>query len=329
MQHSTNRSIFLFLLLLLVWQGLFAQKPSKRAVRYFENVANIIKSNYFYIDSIDFLALKSKAKTFLLNAKKTKDTYPAIDTLLYNLYDKHSYFWRPRINKGIDSIFPLKYPTGYKLTENVAYIKVPPIVGHHSYVQYWADSLRNVYNNLESENIKGWIIDLRGNFGGDIHPMLTGLYPFFGDTIISSFQIKNIGKCEYIFSNGFLIESHLNNPVFTFQSYKNSSSLPDRRKVAVLIDNKVASSGEIVLIAFCDRPNTKTFGSQTAGIPTIVRNWALSDNAFLGIVVGEFLNKQKQGYQSAIKPNVYVAQRNDNSNFDETITKALEYLLDK
>jgi len=328
MRHSTHK-LNLLCVLCFTGQILFAQKPSKKAVRYFDKVADIIKNNYFYVDSIDFPILKSRAKTFLSNAKTTNESYPAIDTLVYNLHEKHSYFWRPRINNNLDSFFPLKYPTGYKLSDSIAYIKIPPMVGHYDSAQYWADSLRSVYNSLESEIIKGWVIDLRGNFGGNIHPMLTGLYPFFGDTVIASFLIKNMGKGEYIFSNGFLIETHLNKPVFTFQSYKKNSLQPDKRKVAILIDNKVASSGEIVSIAFCDRPNTKFFGTQTAGIPTIVRNWTLSDNAVLGIVVGVFLNKQKQEYHSALIPSVYVAQQNDNPNLDETITKALEYLLDK
>lgn len=328
MRHPTTKLILLSLLL-LAGQILFAQKPSKKAARYFEKVTDIIKGNYYFIDSINFSELKLRAKIFLSNAKSTEDTYPAIDTVLYNLYDKHSYFWKPLINNTIDSIFPLMYPTGYVLTGNIGYIKVPPMVGHNNLSQTWADSLRNIYNRIKSKNIIGWIIDLRGNFGGNVHPMLTGLYPFFGDTTIATFKIKNYGEGEYKFSNESLVESSSNKTLFAFQKYKTNNMLPDRRKVAVLINNEVASSGEIIAITFLDRPNTKLFGTPTAGIPTAVRNWTLPNGAILGIVIGAFIDKNRKEYLTSIKPAVNVAQRKDNSNFDETVIKATEYLLTK
>jgi len=328
MHHPTHKILFLSLLL-FVGHELFAQRPSKKAVRYFEKVTAIIQDNYYFIDSINFSQLKLRAKTFLSNAKSTEDTYPAIDTILYNLHDKHSFFLKPSVFNKLESLVPLKYPTGYTLTDNIGYIKVPAILGHNNLAQAWADSLRNIYDKFESENLKGWIIDLRGNFGGSMHPMLTGLYPFFGDTVIATVTIRNEGKHQYQFQNGYLIETLSNKPLFYFQSYKKGDHLPDRRKVAVLIDDKVASSGEITAIALIERPNTKFFGIQTAGIPTAVRNRTLSDGAFLGVVVGAFLGKEGKGYHSALKPSVYVAQRNDNSKSDETITKAIEYLLNK
>ena len=60
--------------------------------------------------------------------------------------------------------------------------------------------------------------------------------------------------------------------VMQFISCKKLNSVVDKRKVAVLIDNKVGSSGEILTIALSNRENTKMFGTQTAGIPTIIRN---------------------------------------------------------
>ncbi|MCY7421342.1 MAG: hypothetical protein LH478_06310 [Chitinophagaceae bacterium] len=82
-------------------------------------------------------------------------------------------------------------------------------------------------------------------------------------------------------------------------------------------------------MAYIERPNTKFFGMQTAGIPTAVRTWTLTDGAFFGVVVGAFLDKEGKGYHSALKPSVYVTQRNDKLNSDETITKAIEYLFNK
>ena len=99
----------------------------------------------------------------------------------------------------------------------------------------------------------------------------------------------------------------------------------DKRKVAVIIGNKVASSGEILTIALSNRENSKLFGTQTAGIPTLVRKWQLSDGAFLGIVTGAFVDKQNNPYIHSIKPNV---QSND-INSAEAIAKAVEWINQK
>lgn len=55
----------------------------------------------------------------------------------------------------------------------------------------------------------------------------------------------------------------------------------DAPKVAVLIDNGTASSGEAVLIAFQRRPDTRTFGNATCGLSTANQEYMLSDGASL------------------------------------------------
>lgn len=87
----------------------------------------------------------------------------------------------------------------------------------------------------------------------------------------------------------------------------------------------MASSGEILTIALSNRENTKLFGTPTAGIPTIVRSWPLSDGALLGIVTGAFLDKLNNPYIHSIKPNLQV----NNINNNEVIDKAIDWINEK
>ena len=87
----------------------------------------------------------------------------------------------------------------------------------------------------------------------------------------------------------------------------------------------MASSGEILAIALSNRENTKLFGTETAGIPTIVRNWQLSDGAFLGIVTGAFLDKHNNPYIHSIKPDIQV----DDIKSNEAIDKAIVWINEK
>ncbi len=317
--------ILLSVLCLIIGQSIHAQKPSKASRHYFSKVAEIIKNNYYFIDSINFNVLEFQAQKYLSQSTNASDTYPAIDSLLYNLYDKHSYLLGAKTNQRIDDRFPLKFPIGKLLNNNVAYIKIPFMFGHYDSVQVWADSLRSVYEAYNDNNTNGWILDLRGNFGGNIHPMLTGLYPLFGDTAILNFEQRNIGIQTYQFANGSLIETLGKKIVKKLMTYKKFKDSSDKRKVAVIIDSKVASSGEILTIALINRENTKLFGTETAGIPTVVRRWQLSDGAFLGIVTGAFLDKQYKPYIRSIKPNVQV----DDIIGDEAIEKAIEWINEK
>ena len=324
MQHLKIQTLLL-ISFLIIGQNIHAQKPTKTAKRYFSKVADIIKNNYYFIDSVNFNEIEFKAKQYLSQSTNASQTYPAIDSILYNLFDKHSNLMRPKTNQSIDSLFPLKYPAGRLLNNNVGYIKIPYILGHYDSTQIWVDSLRSIYEKYNDTNTKGWIIDLRGNFGGNIHPMLTGLYPFFGDTIVLTFVQRNGENEGYRFANGFLIGTVENKMVKQLMSYKKLKIGSDNKKLAVIIDNKVASSGEILAIALSNRDNTKLFGTETAGIPTIVRNWQLSDGAFLGIVTGAFLDKHNNPYIRSIKPNVQV----DNINSNEAIDKAIEWINEK
>lgn len=197
--------------------------------------------------------------------------------------------------------------------------------GHFKYIQSWSDSLRNIYDSLQNPNIKGWIIDLRGNGGGAMGPMITGLYPFFGDTIIFSLKFRNGSTSIYKFLNGYFTETKnsFDNGLMTYKK-----GVINKNKLAVLIDNEVGSSGEITAIALKGLTNAKFFGVPTAGVPTSVRSYFLSDKAFIGIVVGVHFDRNGKEYTYSINPDVFVKQ-NKGSNNDETIQKATEWLLEK
>jgi len=306
-------------------EGLYAQTPSKKAKKYLDKVISLIETNYYFIDSIDFASVKRKAYTLISNAKKKADTYNAIDTILKNLYERHNFFLRPQLMKNFDAYQPLIYPDGKIINNEIGYIKIPPMLGHFNYIQTWSDSLRNIYDRLNNLSIKGWIIDLRGNNGGAMGPMITGLYPFFGDTTIFSLKHRNGSTSIYKFQNGYFTETK-NNLDYGLMTYKKGNI--NRNKIAVLIDNKVGSSGEITAIALKGLPNTRFFGVPTSGVPTSTRSYTLSDKAFIGFAEGVHFDRNGKEYKSSIKPDVYVRQTNESTN-DETIQKATEWLLVK
>ena len=77
----------------------------------------------------------------------------------------------------------------------------------------------------------------------------------------------------------------------------------DAPKVAVLIDNGTASSGEAVLIAFQRRPDTRTFGNATCGLSTANQEYMLSDGASLFLTEAMMADRTKFLYGAQIMPD--------------------------
>jgi C-terminal processing protease CtpA/Prc len=74
--------------------------------------------------------------------------------------------------------------------------------------------------------------------------------------------------------------------------------------VAVLTSNITASAGEAVVVAFRGRPNTQSFGYQTAGYSTANRIFELSDGAWIVLTVSTFADRTGQLYGDKIAPDV-------------------------
>src|SRR5687768_15484425 len=74
-------------------------------------------------------------------------------------------------------------------------------------------------------------------------------------------------------------------------------------KVAVLVDNGVASSGEATFIAFRKRANTRSFGVATCGLSTANRGFVLSDGALLNLTVSVMADRAKTKYGDQVQPD--------------------------
>lgn len=141
-------------------------------------------------------------------------------------------------------------------------------------------------------NIKGWIVDLRGNTGGNMWPMLAGLAPLTGAGPLGYFVRNAAGKEMKNVWNGAHVK--VENP-YTLQK-------PDT-KVAVLIGPRTSSSGEMTTVAFIGRSNTRLFGQATGGFTTANRTFALSDGSNLLLASSYIADRNHGKYLSKISPD--------------------------
>ncbi|RRJ85951.1 hypothetical protein EG240_16415, partial [Paenimyroides tangerinum] len=145
------------------------------------------------------------------------------------------------------------------LNKNIAYLRIS---GNNDFNAKKIDSISSnivdEINKINSNKIKGWIIDLRINTGVNMYPMIAGISDIIGDNekLGGFITSDNQSDREWLLKNG--------------NFYVDSNQVLDRKKIrmpikkhlpiVVLISGYTASSGEMTAIALIGRNKTKLFG---------------------------------------------------------------------
>ena len=76
--------------------------------------------------------------------------------------------------------------------------------------------------------------------------------------------------------------------------------------MAVLTGRMTCSSGEAIATAFRGRPDTRSFGLETCGLPTANDEFPLSDGAWILLTVSRFADRTGVVYSGPIAPHEVV-----------------------
>jgi C-terminal processing protease CtpA/Prc len=236
------------------------------------------------------------------NAQTIADTYPGILKALELLEDNHSFYITPtgsyiRPNGIVCEGSSFSIPD---LPSHIGYIKVSNFAGSATGTDgvAFAENIQTQIRNLDHPDITAWIVDLRANAGGNMWPMIAGVGPILGEGIAGYFVYPDELEQPWGFQEG---GSQLDGQIVT--PIANSYTLINPNpKVAVLLDNGVASSGEATAVSFIGRPNTQTFGTSTCGLSTANQPFYLSDNATLQLTTSYFADRNLNVYGDQIQP---------------------------
>ncbi len=290
----------------------FAQETTSAVAKtYLFEYLDIVQKRSINRGSIDWEEFETVLFDAAKNAQTVEETYPAIKKSLKLLEDGHSFLmtaqetdeWkRPENSEEIKDTIPGPVPYG-KLIDGVGYINLPWFhSGNERSCQLFADTLLSVIRTLDKGKLKGWIVDLRGNLGGNNWPMHAGISPLYTNDIIGAYvypngETKNWTVRENaVYDNDSIIGR-------TSEAYTlKNKNLP----IAVLIDRSTASSGETVLVSFIGEKNAKTFGQPSWGSTTCNDLFPLSDGAQLLLTVAVYADRNGKSYNGPIKPDVLI-----------------------
>jgi len=280
------RKILLCSFLCVAANAVLAQ-PSATVKRYMDEVCRIIEKQYIFIDSIDLPAARRQVMPMLDSAESTKDIYPAIEAMLRNIGAIHMHILPPSVSSQIRfDTTKIIYPSSKLLDDSIGYIKVPYYLSPEKMMMIWADSLLSQIMTLDRHALKGWIIDLRGNWGGAQGPMIAGLIPLIPEGLLWSNYGRHGKPVGSTWSRGgYFFERNEKGGGWSFPTQYQHDLRQKQLPVAVLMDSTTGSSGERAAIALLTNPNARSFGGRSGGLLTGNTNTILSDGAMLIITI--------------------------------------------
>jgi hypothetical protein len=302
--------------------------PAFDAPAYLDEAIATVREHALFADRVDWPAVSGRIHRLGDKATTPFDTYPALVELVRALGDHHSFLQLSteraamyRAAKGHDFVYPpdpdpprrydprfARRPGPAPADTVVDGQRVRSVVvtanGDNApeALQRYALALHRAL--VTGPRACGYVIDLRGNGGGNMMPMLAGLGVLLGNGPVGGFVAKEGGEDWIIRRNLLLLRSAQGSEQVALR-LTGWQPMADgaRRPVALLIDGGTASSGELTAIAFAGRANMATFGAHSFGASTATSGFRLRDGANLVIVDSQVRDRTGRRYPDGLAPD--------------------------
>jgi carboxyl-terminal processing protease len=214
------------------------------------------------------------------------------------------------------------------LLNEFVYIQVPGIQALGDQINEYAKALSDSICIYKDRNIKGFIVDLRLNSGGQLSSMIAGLNSLLGNSCLGGgVDFSNTETKRFELKDGnFYING---SPMTCVQNYCVSQF--DEFPVAILIGPATRSSGSITAIAFKTRPKTVFIGEPTAdGYSTGNDYFYFGYNLSMNLSTEFSQDRKGTVYKNSVNPDIYIKGGYDFDNLlnDKTILSAFEWISD-
>lgn len=272
---------------------------------YLSAALDIMERHSVRRKAVDWAELRDSAFQAAGAARAPADTYDAIRAALRGLGDRHSFFVDPARHRAQLAEAPTSFPgpEGRALPGGLGYLALPGLAAAGRTAAGYLHAGRAELARAGRDTApSGWVVDLRRNAGGNMWPMLGVLAPILGDGPLGSFLDPDGNRMVWSIRRGRV---RLGRRVMSPRGPRPHPTPPARSvlPVAVLTGGDTASSGEAVLVAFRGRPETRSFGRATAGVPTANEGYALPDGARIVLTVALDADRTGRTYDRPIPPD--------------------------
>jgi hypothetical protein len=285
-------------------------EPPDELSIYLDTAIDLIQYNSVYSVNLDWEKIRSEAHQQAEEVDSTTALYPIIRRILNQTGDKHGYLVPPPIVSSNGQERPSKDLPQIKseiIEGKIGVVVIPTFEStDQGAVTAFALQIQQTIQVLDEAQVCSWVVDLRGNEGGNGFAMLLGLGPLLPDEILGFHTHPSGEQQAWLVKDGqvylgdhFLAE--LPQP-----PYQLSNPAPP---IAIITNEVTTSAGELVAIAFNSWPNTNSIGQRTLGRTTAPTGFILSDGAMLGISTHWFTDHTGQIYSGKYRPQQLLSSR--------------------
>ena len=298
----TVRVRVLFIVLALAMAGC-VQKSLPAGARFADRVLAAMDSG-LYATGEAWRIARAQAVASTRDSQTPEDALAPLRSALATAGRGHSSLYKNLEGSPSQAPSQAAMPIVKASSARIGVVQIPELYGADAKVaQEYARSLSSGIKDAAPASSCGWIIDLRGNTGGDMRPMLAGLTPLLPNGVVASSESRDGVRTHITVTDGTV---RFGNELEF--SEEESTKVPG--PVAILLDGYTASSAELVAIAFIGLENTRSFGTRSMGYSTGNVTFPI-DSYTLVLTVGVDVDRQGKAYPAGIVPDVRVARNMD------------------
>ncbi|GAA0549089.1 hypothetical protein FHS83_001075 [Rhizomicrobium palustre] len=265
---------------------------------------DILKTRHMNRDRLDWAEVEKEAFEAAKSAATPAETYPAIRGIITKLNEKHTFLIPAENEKarqtgaavGKTQPPPFIVPEAWPLADRAMLLRVPAFMGNEAQDRIYVATLRQAVQHAADKGICRFVIDLRGNWGGNMFPMLAGLRAFLGKAPYGYWVLPDGKRIAWKVSDAPVEGANL--PPYAVAA-------PDLSYVwvAVLQDEATSSAGEFTAMGFRGLPQARSFGSDTAGYLSSNEPIALPDGAEIAVSEGWATDRVGHDYRDVLTPD--------------------------
>ncbi|MDX8054582.1 S41 family peptidase [Lentzea sp. BCCO 10_0798] len=301
-------------LLAVLLMATTAGEPVSEARSYLDTALGLLQQHSMESATADWKELRAEAHRDAAHARHAADVYPAIRRVITELGNPHTALLASATG-GAPA--PVRTAPDGRMIGSAAYLRLPETSSDNG--DAYAEAGLRLVRDLAGAGPRGWVVDLRGNGGGDMHPMLTVVAPLLGEGRTGMFVHPDGRTSDWGVRDGHV---HNGDHVVFPQM---EMPVVGRGPVAVLVDGRTASSGEAVLLSFTGAAGTHSFGEPTTGFATGNEVFDLPDGARLAITTMHMADRTGRTYGNApIAPQTQVS--NSRGSADRVLDTAIAWL---
>jgi carboxyl-terminal processing protease len=328
------------LILIFLLVGLSGKGQTNDSVAIvLHKVINHVEKSSLYRDKIKWDTLNTKVFELSTSARTIPELSVAFKYLLKAIGDEHGrvfynnqiiahYYgnlkehqmaFKPEIYNQIQS--GQAYTFDAKILEgNIGYVRIVGLpMGDN---QQMAKIIEDEICKVSQKRIDKWIIDLRYNGGGNMHPMAEGLAQLIGEGKVGGTEgLTEEENAQWKVLNGNFYYDDYSVQLESMCKVKKHS------RVAILTSLYTASSGEAIAVIFKGRKKTRFFGEKTLGMITATDWEVLDPSTAITISVSYYKDRNGKVYDKYVDVDEeFPFVLEPLSSSDLTVKRAVEWL---